>query len=255
MASSTVVFGRLHASLDADAAPAICSAGGGLLALNRGGGTVSVWDLEGIDGPPLLLAADDADGSGSPTPLLALAPVDGADTTLLAAASAVSVQVWPLRRRPGAAAPEPAAGTSAVAVDELAESAGAFEVHALAFEPGGKRLVVLAACEAWVFGCALGERAAELRLELRLVGHASPLSCATFGGGKFGGHALIGAPASLLTASEDRCFKLWALPPAGGAAGEEEEEARLVMESSLSVGGGAILSVAMVRARAFCPCP
>ena len=138
-------------------------------------------------------------------------------TTLLAATSGAMLQIWSMRRQ-RLAPPLISHAAATLDLTELLQAAGVASAHALSFEThvmtGGHRLALLAGTEAWVFDSGDGN------LLFRLVGHVSVISACAFSFDLWGGGAL-------LTASEDRCFKLWSLDFSNGD---------VLMQSSLPPG-------------------
>ena len=227
-----------HCTLTCEDAPVCYACGGGALVAVRGSGgrCVRLWDMEELEEEPLLLAI------ASPIEALALGPAVRDDgSVLLAAASSCCLHVWDLCRGLGRGAAV-VSGPSAVDLSATAASAAAGEVRSAAIDAESRHLVLLAAAEAWVFDVC----SPDPQLLLRLIGHAAALSACDFGAGLAvrtaaaspGMRALDGPV--LLTAAEDRCFKLWELAPEPQFA-----EPRALLQSALPPGGAPILAAAL----------
>ena len=227
----------LCATLTASGAPLRCATGHNLAALTSGGTdgagslVIRVWDLTCL-GKPLLLSLENT----SDVPHLAIGKDMNGDAILFAACSQY-LRAWKLQRTNGSC-PHPAGPPAQLELQPLLQTAGAAAAHAIVVEGSdARRLVLLVAAEAWVFDVFSSSSSGDLSLSLCtcLVGHASTLAACALGRLP----SSLGGDAVLLSASEDRCFKLWSLPD------RADEAAACLLESSLPPGSSIIASAAV----------
>lgn len=268
--ASADVTAHLAATITGEEVPVRYAIGGECVAVGSEDG-IRVYDLSSLHSPPLLLPCDE------PSPVLALAPggapsQDSVTPVTLAAAGPNTATVWVLRRKPGVAkdlvigaAPkvEGTPMTFEFALNhELATSPWLGEAtRSIVFEAGARRFALLVGAETWIWEI----RRTSLRLTLRLIGDAAPLSACVFG--RLPAVLSHDVPPILLSACEDRCFKLWRLPlstavSAGSGAesppssptgptspselvAEDAPVATLLLQSALPPGGALLLCAAL----------
>ena len=259
---------QLAATITTDAQPVRYAVCDGIVGCGCVDG-VRVYDLESEHAPPLQLYCDDR------SPVLALAPAsieDGVGSMVLAAAGDTSLTMWVLRRHPAKQmAPEVARTLTRFEYATNHELGCSpclgSETRSITFEAGAGRAALLVGTETWIWDI----RRTSVRLCLRLLGDASPLSACAFGRLM---QPLAGSTAApvLLSAAEGREFKLWRLPavasvsspsilpeppmrrpvwpPAAAvatpaAATEEEDGPLLLLRSALPPSGALLLCAAL----------